>query len=172
MTDVRNIADKYKNWTIDLIRDDISKNTLPYAVMMSQIEGDFNFGSVVRSANFLGAQTIYYYGKRKWDRRASVGTYLYSNVIHLDSFEHVTILKSQYKFIALENNITPTTFKMKDFIWPENSLIIIGEESTGIQKELLDICDYYVEIPRLGSVRSLNAAVAGSIAMYDYVQKR
>lgn len=169
--DSRNIKDMYKGWHQDLIREDVQQNTFPYAVLMSQMMGDFNFASVVRSANFLGAKEVYYYGNRKWDRRGSVGTYHYTNVRFLSSFEDVINLKKQYSFVALENNINRNPINLKQYVWQKNSLICLGEEGKGLTEEFLDICDSFVEIVGYGSVRSLNASVAGSIAMQDYVGK-
>ena len=75
--------------------------------------------------------------------------------------------------IALENNIERKTIPINEYTWPNlNSLILIGEESCGLQSEILDMCDDLIEIPTRGSVRSLNASVAGSLAIYDYVCKR
>lgn len=48
----------------------------------------------------------------------------------------------------------------------ENSLLVVGNEAHGIQKEWLRDVDGYVTIPMPGSTESLNAAVAGSIGMY------
>jgi len=41
----------------------------------------------------------------------------------------------------------------------------------GISDEILDICDDYVYIQQRGSVRSMNAAVAGSIAMNSFADQ-
>ena len=49
---------------------------------------------------------------------------------------------------------------------------IIGNEAAGISKEILDITDKKIKIPMLGEVESLNAAVAGSILMYEAVRQR
>lgn len=171
MPDDRNVIDKYKEWELDLIKEDLQNASFPYAVLMTQIQGDFNFGSVVRSANFLGAKEVFYFGKKHWDKRSSVGTHHYTNVKHIFSLEDLLKLKELYSFVALENNINRNPVKLSSFEWKKNSLIIIGEESVGLPNEILDICDSIVEISGFGSVRSLNAAVAGSVAMYDYVSK-
>ena len=49
---------------------------------------------------------------------------------------------------------------------------IIGNEAAGISKEVLDIVEDKVKIPMLGEVESLNAAVAGSILMYEAARQR
>lgn len=45
--------------------------------------------------------------------------------------------------------------------------IVVGAEGQGLRRLVRETCDYLVRIPMKGSVGSLNAAVAGSIALYE-----
>lgn len=168
-SDTRNVVDRYKGWPTDLIRKDVQAQTLPFAILMGQLESDFNIGCVVRSANGFGATEAFYYGRKKIDRRSLVGVHNYTKLTFLDSFDKIIELKNKYKFIGLETG--ETAVKMESFQWPENSLIIVGEEKMGIEPKLLELCDHIVQIPLIGSVRSYNAAVAASVGMYDYFAK-
>lgn len=175
MTDTRNIVDKYKNndflkWTEEMIKDDLKCTNFPYAVMMENFAGDFTLGSVIRSANAFGASRVFYYGEKKYNKRGTVGTHLYSDIIHLSSIGAVQELKKDYTFVGLEIGL-PSCQSIYNYVWPRKPLIILGEEGRGISKEVLDLCDSLVYIPQYGSVRSVNAAVAGSIAMNDYLTK-
>lgn len=53
----------------------------------------------------------------------------------------------------------------------EKCVIVIGNESKGIKKEIQDLSDIKVKIPLLGKTESLNAGVAASIIAYEYVRK-
>ena len=79
-------------------------------------------------------------------------------------------LKEKYVLVALENTV-PTAQPLYNYEWDKNSLIVAGEEGIGITPETLKICDKFVYIPQYGSVRSMNAAAAVSIALYDYTAK-
>lgn len=173
--DTRNILDKYKHdrfmkWTTDLIKEDLQKKAFPFAILMENFQGDFNLSSVLRSCNAMNGKEMYYLGSRQYDRRGTVGTHHYTSLINLKTREELIDLKKKYTFIALENGV-PTSESIYDFSWPDNSLIIVGEEGVGITPETLSLCDKCVYIPQYGSVRSMNAAVAASIAMNDYVMK-
>ena len=74
--------------------------------------------------------------------------------------------------IALENNL-PNTVQLPEFKWDPNLkyLICVGQEGDGLPQNILDQCNYTLEIPSFGSVRSLNVGVAASIVMYDYISK-
>lgn len=167
--DTRNVADRYKGWMQDLIREDVQKNTFPYAVMMENWAGDFNIGTLVRNANAFGASEVFYIGKRKWDRRGAVGTYNYTSVKFLEDMESFLALKSKYSFIGVDN--VPGSVSIVPFKWPSNALMIFGEEGLGLTSEVQKLCDAVVEIPMHGSVRSLNAGTSSGIVMFDYVTK-
>ena len=171
--DTRNVVDKYKRltqWTTELIKEDLQATAFPYAVMMENLLGDFNLGTVIRGANAFNAKEVFYLGNKKYDRRGTVGTHHYTNVNHIKNHEELKKLKDKYVFVALENSVDGA-IAMDRFEWPDNRLIILGEEGCGITKDTLALCDFCTFIPQFGSVRSLNAAVAGSIAMNDFITK-
>ena len=49
-------------------------------------------------------------------------------------------------------------------------VIVIGNESKGVSKEILELADQKVKIPMLGKTESLNASVATAIIVYEYVR--
>ena len=124
----RNVLDKYKELSNEEIKVDLKKNSLPFAVMMQHIDGDFNIGTVIRGANSFGAREIFYFGKKKYDKRAACGVYNYSDVKYLVSIEEIISLKERYFFVGLENNIKNKTYNINNYKWRKNSLRIIGEE--------------------------------------------
>lgn len=166
----RNVRDCYQNSTEKEIQTDLRTRSLPFAVLISQVEGDFNCGTIIRTANNFLASEIFYFGKRHLDRRSAVGSYKYSPTIYLSNFEEILALKNTYTFVALENNL-PNTQALPSFVWPKRPLIICGEENSGLIPELLKLADYAVEIPTMGSVRSLNVGCAAGIAMFDFYSK-
>lgn len=173
--DTRNIVDRYKHdrltkWSTELIKRDLQQNAFPFAVLMENFQGDFNLSSVLRSCNAMNGREMFYLGRKQYDRRGTVGTHHYTDIINVPNRDELLKLKSRYTFVGLENSV-PNAESIYDFVWPENPLIILGEEGVGITKETLDLCDRCVYIPQWGSVRSMNAAVAGSIAMNDFVMK-
>ncbi|QQE77624.1 RNA methyltransferase [Alicyclobacillus sp. SO9] len=57
-----------------------------------------------------------------------------------------------------------------DFTKP--TLLIIGSEATGVSEKLIEASDDTVQIPMAGQAESLNAAMAGSILMYEMLRQR
>jgi tRNA(Leu) C34 or U34 (ribose-2'-O)-methylase TrmL len=169
----RNVQDHLKSLPTDTIKEKLKENSLPFGILMMNVQQDFNIGSVIRSANGFGARDFFYYGKRHFDKRGCLGSYKYVDVNHLREFEEIIALKERYVFVGLENNVNRHCVNIKDFQWSDKPcLILVGEENCGLSEEVLDLCDHliYIDMGR-GSVRSFNAAVASSIAMFDYVNK-
>lgn len=169
MEDNRNVADKFKGWHNELIRDELKKGAFPFIAIMEHIQGDFNIGTLVRNGNAFGATGIYYIGQKRWDRRGAVGTHNYTDLTFLKDYSELEELKKHYVFVGLDN--VSGAEPMENFVWPENVAMIFGEEGRGLSPEIQKFCDKMVYITQYGSVRSLNVGCASAIAFYDYVRK-
>lgn len=169
----RNVIDEFKELSNEDIREKLQQRSNGFAVLMTHVTGDFNIGTVLRSANFHGAREFFYCGKKKFDRRGCVGVHNYTRMQYLDDPQNILQLKDRYTLVGLENNI-PGTVSIHGFGWnlPRPPCIVVGEECSGIAGDVLGMCDVLVEIPNFGSVRSMNVGVAASIAMYDFISKK
>lgn len=165
-----NVRDKYKSMEKQEIIEDLSQSKIPCAILMQNLEGDFNISNIIRTANNFNVAEIFYYGKKRFDRRGACGSYHYSPIQYLSSLEDIRSLKQRYSFIALENNIEESV-PMEKFSYPDKPLFILGEENKGVSQDLLDMADFKIEIPSRGSVRSLNVGTAAGIMIYDFYSK-
>lgn len=155
------------------IIDEISLKKNNFSLLLLNIDYDNNTGNIIRSANAFGAKEIYLYGRKKYDRRASVGTEFYMKFKQVKFVEQIEPIFSKFdKVVALENN-TKNTIPLNKFQWDKNLnyLICIGQEGVGLPNEILEKCDNTLEIIQLGSVRSLNVSAASGVIMYDYCLK-
>jgi 23S rRNA (guanosine2251-2'-O)-methyltransferase len=50
--------------------------------------------------------------------------------------------------------------------------LVVGSEGQGIRRLVRETCDYMVDLPMRGQVNSLNAAVAGSVVLYEAARQR
>tara|TARA_R110002124_G_scaffold82593_1_gene216623 strand:+ start:1164 stop:1802 length:639 start_codon:yes stop_codon:yes gene_type:complete len=166
----RNVIDKYKSMTDDQIREDLSKNKNPIAVCMEHWNGDFNIATLIRNANAFNVEKVFYLGKKKIDRRGTVGTHHYVDIIYMsDGVRELVDLKEHYTFVAIDNNI-PNTEKLHKFSWnklEKPPLVFFGEEGVGLTEEILNLCDYRIEIQQYGSVRSLNVGTSSGLVLYE-----
>lgn len=51
-------------------------------------------------------------------------------------------------------------------------IVVVGSEGAGISRLVRESCDYLVGLPMRGAIGSLNAAVAGSVALYFIDRQR
>lgn len=145
-----------------------------------------NIGSLARSADGFGISTLYCTGFTPYivadidDRpphiRKKVAVAIHKTALgaektvdiihHPDLIKLVKNLKSQgYIVAALEQS--RTSVPLNTSMNSKKIALILGTETTGIDNEILSICDEVLEIPMLGSKESLNVSVAGAIAMYE-----
>jgi tRNA G18 (ribose-2'-O)-methylase SpoU len=57
-----------------------------------------------------------------------------------------------------------------DFLGP--TIFILGNEGSGVSKEVLDQCDGVVSVPMKDNVESLNVAMTGTLLLYETVRQR
>jgi len=74
-----------------------------------------------------------------------------------------------YSIVGLEQ--TSTSKSSYDFKWPHKTVLVVGNESSGISQDILDVCDATVEIPLYGLPFSLNVSHALAIALSSYCQQ-
>ena len=170
--DKRNIVDEFKGLSVENIRDILQERRNPFASLILNIEYDINIASVVRNHNAFCGQEIFYIGRKKFNRRGCVGTYLYENITYFETLENaLEKIPQDYTWVGIDN--IPGAISMPEYKWPEKALLVFGHERGGLGyiPELASYCKDVVYIPQTGSVRSLNVACASAVAMYDFVSK-
>jgi len=167
VSETRNLIDHYWYWDTEAIKVDLDEKRHPFGILISNLGNDFNIGSVIRNSNAFLAKSVYYFGRRKWDKRGAVGTYNYISLQHIP--EGSLDLIEGYNWVGIDN--LPGAIPIDDFQWPENTLMCFGQEQAGLPDSILERCDSLVYIKQFGSVRSLNVGCASAIAMYDWCRK-
>lgn len=174
-----NVFDFLKELSVDDIKEYCKQNTISAAIGMTHVSGDFNFGNLVRSANFFGYKEVYYVGgKKHYDRRSTVGTHHYTPLEFVEKEEDfISKIKDTYSLICVENNIPKYESKTvslfsKDAFFDDLKhyppLFLFGEEQLGISDYLLDNSVRILTVPAFGSVRSLNVGSCAAIVMALY----
>ena len=82
----------------------------------------------------------------------------------------VELKKQNIWILGLEGNKNQITLDNTNL--KRGLAIVIGNENNGIRRLIRKHCDMLAQIPMLGKMDSLNAAVAGSIAIYVARQSR
>jgi tRNA G18 (ribose-2'-O)-methylase SpoU len=170
-----NVIDSLKQYSVPEIADYCQSKSIPASVAMININGDFNLSTMVRNANFFGFRSVHYVGKKKWDKRGSVGTHHYTPMFHYKTEEEFikVVASTGRSIISIENNVpefADMTYNLFDFDFANvnEPIFVFGEESCGLSKNIFKSSACILTIPNYGSVRSLNVGTTSGIVMGLY----
>lgn len=169
----RNVTDQLAWAKREDILETINPKKIPVSLLLVNIERDNNIGNIIRSANTFGVEEVLIYGRKKFDRRTSVGAEFFMKFRHIRFIEELLPLKEEFDtIIGLEQ--TDDSLELHSYSWPKDAsiLIAVGHEGSGLPQEVLSICDATLEIEQYGTTRSLNVSVATGIVLYDYRVKK
>lgn len=169
----RNVTDYYAKWETEAIKADLDANRVPLVNVCMNLTNDFNKSNVVRSNNaFLGSK-VYMVGKRRYDRRGTVGTHNYEHIEHSETLEEVinTLRADGYTIYAVDNITAHEPVSVWDTVLPTKTAFVYGEEMRGLSDDEIALCDAMIFIPMFGSVRSLNVGTAAAIMMNEYARQ-
>ena len=139
--------------------------SLSQGIVLVNISDPGNMGTLIRTAAALNKKTIAIIdGADPWSHKviqATAGTIALANILQI-SWDELQKNKGELKLCAL---VTPDGEKPNKKLL-QNSLLIIGNEAHGIPEKITEACDTKITLEMPGKTESLNAAIAGSIAMY------
>ena len=169
--DSRNVADRYRYWTVPAIVADLDATRHALHVAIQNWEHDFNIGSIVRTANAFNVGGVHILGRRRWNRRGAMVTDRYLHVHHHPDVAAFTdwAHDSAYALVGVDN--LPGAVPLETTELPERVCLVFGSEGPGLTEELVAACDALVAITQYGSTRSLNAGAAAAIAMYHWARR-
>lgn len=144
-------------------------NNLAIAIM--NFENETNVGGLVRTANAAALKEVVIVGRKKWNKGAATGAHSKIKIVKMRTSEEFVdyCRKNNYNIVSVE--IGEDSNNIFEYEYPKDTILVIGNEGTGVPKKILDSSFSRVYIPQYGRVECLNAAVAGSIAIYDWIRK-
>ncbi|MFF2444557.1 23S rRNA (guanosine(2251)-2'-O)-methyltransferase RlmB [Priestia megaterium] len=152
------------------------RNESPFFLLLDELEDPHNLGSIMRTADAVGAHGIII------PKRRSVGLTATVAKASTGAIEHVPV--------ARVTNLSRTIDELKDRgVWIVGTdakesddyrnldggmplTLVIGSEGKGMSRLIREKCDFLVQLPMVGHVTSLNASVAASLLMYEVYRKR
>lgn len=150
-------------------------------VVFDRPSGPGNIGSLVRTADALGADGVVVTGHSAdvWDPaaiRASTGSVFAVPVLRRPSHHEVLAWIQEQRHAGTPWSVVGLDeaggleISGVDLTGPV--LLVVGNETVGMSAGWREACDVVAEIPMGGSASSLNASVAGSIALYEARRQR
>lgn len=149
----------------------------PVHIILDNIRSMHNVGSVLRSADAFSVEKVYLCGitpkpPHREIRKTAIGAEeSVTWEVHTDALALAKELKKQgFSLLALEQTEDSTALPtFKPDLGKNKYVLILGHEVEGVNQELIDLCDYALEIPQFGTKHSLNVSVATGIALYQLI---
>ena len=147
----------------------------PIYLVLDNIIDTYNIGSLFRLADAIAAKKLYICGESEYPpssriHKAAVGTENWVNWSKFDSarkaLESLKTEQPDIQIIAVEQDERAVSYKKLNSLIKFPVAIIVGNETTGVSKEVLDLADTIVELPMFGINTSMN--VWGSAAVIAY----
>ncbi len=140
--------------------------TLMPGLVLAQVSDPGNMGTLIRTVAACAlSSVIIVEGVDPWSPKviqASAGTIALVDIFQWD-WHTVVASKKRMQLYGL----VVTGGKTTHAIDRHNALLVVGNEARGIDERWLKDCDSLITLPMPGGTESLNAAVAGSIALYE-----
>lgn len=144
-------------------------------VALDGLQDPGNLGTILRtldSANLsqviVSKDTVDAYNPKVV--RSTMGAIFRVNIVEAENLKETLKEMKRHKYKVMCTDLTAS--KNIYEIDYNKKILVIGNEANGISKELLDMADEKIIIPMLGKTESLNASVATSIIVYEYVRRK
>ena len=169
--DRRNVIDEYRYWSMDAIVADLDARRHPFHVAIENWQHDLNIGSIVRTANAFLAETVHIVGRRRWNKRGAMVTDRYQHVLHHDSVDALVLWSRQRELPLVAVDNVGDAVPLERAQLPAACVLLFGQEGPGLSEEAVAAASMSVQITQYGSTRSINAAAAAAIVMYEWVRQ-
>ncbi len=169
--DRRNVADKYRYWTMAAIVADLDERRHDFHIAIENWQHDMNIGTVVRTANAFLAKEVHIIGRRRWNKRGAMVTDRYQHVRHHPTVEEFVAWAQGEGLAIIGIDIFPDSQKLETYELPRNCVLVFGQEGPGLSEEVHQGAEATLSIEQFGSTRSINAASAAGIAMHAWIRR-
>ena len=151
------------------------KNEQPFLILLDNIEDPHNLGSIIRTANQVGAHGVIIPKRRAVGltatvAKASAGAINYTPVAKITNLvKTMDELKKQGMWFVCGDMGGDSMYSL-DLTGPMG--VVIGNEGEGVSRLVKENCDFVATIPMFGDIDSLNASVAMGVLSYEIVRQR
>ena len=153
------------------------RNEPPLILILDVIQNPQNLGTLLRTAEAVGVHGVIIPQRRGVEVtlavvNASSGAsehLLIAQVVNL--VMTITELKQHEIWVTGLDNL-PEARPLDEADLSGAVALVVGNEGEGMRRLVRESCDFLVKLPMRGQMESLNAAVAGSIVLYEILRQR
>jgi len=153
------------------------RNELPLLLLLDSLQDPQNLGTLLRTAEVVGVHGVVIPRHRAAEITPAVSNASAGAVEHLQIAQVTNLVRTMEELkeqgvwvVGLENLPEAQDYHQTDLKMP--LALVVGSEGHGLSRLVRERCDLWIKLPMRGQIGSLNAAVAGSIALYEIVRQR
>src|SRR3989344_8030407 len=147
-------------------------------IILDNVLDTYNIGSIFRLCDALAVKKLYLCGGTETPpnhkiRKSSINT---TEVVDwqytASATEAISNIKFQMpnvKIVAVEQDSKSVPYDKYNYQTP--IALIVGHETEGVSKEVLDLCDAIVELPMFGINISLNVMISLAVVLFKVIEK-
>lgn len=156
--------------------DELLKAKTPHFMVLDNLQDPGNLGTIVRTAEgagvdavFLSKESVDIYNPKTI--RSTMGSIYRMPVVYVEDLVELLCafrergIKSYAAHLDGKNSYDKENYQ-------SGTAILIGNEGNGLRDCVTESADILVQIPMLGQVESLNAAIAASVLMFEVARQR
>lgn len=156
---------------LDILENARKKNEPPFVLLLDSLNDPQNFGTLIRTAEATGVHGIIIPLAHTVEVtpavvNASSGASEHMLIARMNLAQAIDALKEENVWVVGLDQDGETVGAKSQRHLIGSTALVVGSEGEGIRQLTRKKCDIVLKLPMRGQVESLNAAVAGSVALY------
>jgi RNA methyltransferase, TrmH family len=163
-------------WSLDQV---CQPETFPLVLIAAGLQDPGNLGTLIRSAEAFGADCVLTGPGTvsPWNPKAvrgSAGSVFRLAVVRVSMDEIASLKRRGLRLLAAvaEASRQRAPIAVSQANLTGACALVVGNEGSGLTDDWLKLADQSITIPMPGPVESLNAAIAGSLLLYEAARQR
>lgn len=157
-------------------RELLARVERPLVLVLDGVQDPRNFGACLRTADAAGAHLVVVARHRNVDvtpvvSKVAAGAAEAQPIVQVSNLvRFLESLKSEGMWIVGTDDAAEAS--LYDVDLTTGIALVLGAEGEGLRRLTAERCDHRVKLPMLGTVSSLNVAVAAGICLYECLRQR
>ena len=146
-----------------------------FVIILDHLEDPHNFGAIIRTCEASGVDYIIIPKNRSVEitstvMKTSAGALNNMKIIEVTNLANAIEKLKEHGFWIYTTDMDGEDYTSVKY--DSKTVLVIGNEGSGVSKIVRDKSDFIVSIPMMGKVNSLNASVSAGIVIYEVIRQR
>lgn len=153
----------------------LNKKQKDLQVFVENVKNQHNFSAIIRTCDAVGVLNLYYTYNGNGNlinESITMGSHKWVFLEKIENIEEFFKSKKEKGFQILATHLSKDSIHFREIDYTKPTLIIVGNEISGVSEEILKYADKNIIIPMYGMAQSLNVSVATAVILYEAQRQR